>query len=79
MSSAQKLELESNPLYMKPAAGVSFFTSAQNPPAGTFIEWENKAKRDLPPPKLFTPLKIRGLTMENRAWVSLFMKHIDNY
>ncbi|KAK5166963.1 NADH-dependent flavin oxidoreductase [Saxophila tyrrhenica] len=49
----------------KPAPGISYFTPAQNPPAGTaqVIEGQNV-------PKLFRPLKIRGLTMPNRIMLS---------
>ncbi|KAF6829986.1 NADPH dehydrogenase [Colletotrichum plurivorum] len=48
------------------AKGVSFFTPAQDPPAGTAI----KTKDDKEMPKLFTPINIRGVTMQNRIWVS---------
>ncbi|KAF2485537.1 hypothetical protein BDY17DRAFT_293808 [Neohortaea acidophila] len=48
-----------------PAKGVSFFTPAQNPPAGTAF-----AKDGETVPKLFKPLKIRGMTMQNRIMLS---------
>lgn len=44
-----------------PAKGISYYTPAQEPVAGTALS-EN-------PPKLFTPLKIRGMTMQNRIVV----------
>ncbi|KAK6346637.1 hypothetical protein TWF696_006756 [Orbilia brochopaga] len=46
------------------AEGVSYFTSAQIPPAGTAIP------NDKPIPKVFQPLTIRGVTFQNRIWVS---------
>ncbi|KAM0202664.1 hypothetical protein ACHAQI_010759 [Fusarium lateritium] len=49
------------------AKNVPLFTPAQNPPAGTALECQSSGK---PVPKLFTPLKIRGITMQNRIWVS---------
>ncbi|KAL2136294.1 hypothetical protein VTI74DRAFT_4529 [Chaetomium olivicolor] len=47
-----------------PAVGVPFYTPAQNPPAGTALE----AGADVP--TLFTPLKLRDLTLQNRFAVS---------
>ncbi|KAI1193532.1 hypothetical protein F5X97DRAFT_34535 [Nemania serpens] len=41
------------------AKGVPYFTPAQEPPAGAFIGEDTS-------PKLFTPLKIRGVTLQNR-------------
>ncbi|QKD50600.2 uncharacterized protein FOBCDRAFT_178071 [Fusarium oxysporum Fo47] len=49
------------------AKNIPFFTPAQNPPAGTALECQSPGKSV---PKLFTPLKIRGITMQNRIWVS---------
>jgi len=57
--------LESNPFYNKPADGISYYTPAQEPPAGTFVESENGHQ-----PKLFTPLTLRGLTLQNRIMLS---------
>lgn len=49
------------------ATGISYYTPRQDPPAGTARDPQpNGAK----PPKLFTPLKLRGLTLHNRIWVS---------
>lgn len=47
------------------AKGISYFTPEQNPPAGTALNIEEGNV-----PKLFTPLKIRGVTVPNRVWVS---------
>ncbi|EPS36315.1 hypothetical protein H072_10184 [Dactylellina haptotyla CBS 200.50] len=46
------------------AKGISYFTSAQVPAAGTAIE------NGKPIPKLFQPITIRGVTFQNRIWVS---------
>lgn len=45
-----------------PAPGISYFTPIQSIPAGTAVS-ENA-------PKLFQPLKIRGLTLQNRIILS---------
>ncbi|KAF5368861.1 hypothetical protein D9758_002879 [Tetrapyrgos nigripes] len=50
----------------KPAPGVPFFTPAQNPPSGTALESQ---PNDKPIPKLFTPIKIRNVTFQNRIFV----------
>ncbi|KAF9459665.1 hypothetical protein BDZ94DRAFT_1267726 [Collybia nuda] len=49
------------------AAGVSFYTPAQNPPAGTAL---NPQPSGRPIPKLFQPLKIRGVEFHNRIFVA---------
>jgi 2,4-dienoyl-CoA reductase-like NADH-dependent reductase (Old Yellow Enzyme family) len=46
------------------AAGVPFYTPAQTPPAGTALD----TGADVP--TLFTPLKLRGMTLQNRFAVS---------
>ncbi|OOF94961.1 hypothetical protein ASPCADRAFT_208599 [Aspergillus carbonarius ITEM 5010] len=46
-----------------PAEGISYFTPAQNPPAGTAANPQTSGK---PVPKLFHPLTIRGVTFQNR-------------
>lgn len=48
------------------AEGVPYFTPAQNPPAGTAIDPQPSGK---PIPKLFQPLKIRGVEFQNRIFV----------
>jgi len=40
----------------------------QDPPAGTALLGENKKPGDIP--KLFHPLKLRGLTLQNRIMLS---------
>lgn len=50
-----------------PAKGVSYFTPAQTPPSGTAIDPQPGGKRI---PKLFQPLTIRGVTFQNRIWLS---------
>ncbi|KAE8453297.1 hypothetical protein EG329_011364 [Mollisiaceae sp. DMI_Dod_QoI] len=46
---------------------ISYFTPAQEPPSGTAA---NPQPSSHPIPKLFTPLKIRGLTLQNRILLS---------
>ncbi|KAM5351062.1 hypothetical protein ACJ41O_003785 [Fusarium nematophilum] len=48
------------------AKGVSFYTPEQDPPAGLAIQPGDGS----PVPRLFRPIKIRGVTMPNRIWVS---------
>ncbi|KAK0496045.1 FMN-linked oxidoreductase [Armillaria luteobubalina] len=50
-----------------PAKGVSFFTPEQVPSAGTAAASQPD---DKPTPALFQPLTIRGLTVQNRIFVS---------
>ncbi|KAL1837927.1 hypothetical protein VTJ49DRAFT_3247 [Mycothermus thermophilus] len=47
-----------------PAPGVPFYTPAQDPPAGTALSPGHDV------PTLFTPLTLRGLTLQNRFVVS---------
>ena len=49
------------------APGISYFTPAQDPPAGTGLGMKDGSDKL---PKLFTPLKLRGLTLQNRLMVS---------
>ncbi|KAI1763223.1 NADPH dehydrogenase [Hypoxylon sp. FL1150] len=51
----------------KAAEGVPFFTPAQEPPAGTALNPQPDGK---PIPKLLTPLTIRGVTFQNRIFLS---------
>ncbi|KAK5108435.1 hypothetical protein LTR62_008322 [Meristemomyces frigidus] len=48
------------------APGVSYFTPLQSPPAGTALVVEGQKSV----PKLFKPLKLRGLTLQNRIMLS---------
>ena len=50
----------------KPAPGVPSFTPAQLPPSGTALDPQPDGK---PIPKLFQPLRVRGVTFQNRIWV----------
>lgn len=50
-----------------PAANISYFTPAQLPPSGTAFDPQPDKK---PIPKLFQPLKIRGVEFHNRIFVS---------
>ncbi|KAL2256290.1 hypothetical protein VTK26DRAFT_1889 [Humicola hyalothermophila] len=47
-----------------PASGVPFYTPAQEPPAGTALDTGAEV------PTLFTPLRLRGMTLQNRFAVS---------
>ncbi|KAF2494778.1 FMN-linked oxidoreductase [Lophium mytilinum] len=58
---------EENHITNRAAAGVSYFTPAQLPPAGTALHMKDEGEKI---PKLFTPLKIRGLTLHNRVMLS---------
>ncbi|KAK3343380.1 hypothetical protein B0T25DRAFT_298804 [Lasiosphaeria hispida] len=49
------------------AEGVPFYTPAQSPSSGTAV---TPQPDDKPVPKLFTPLKIRGVELQNRILVS---------
>jgi len=51
----------------KAAPGISYFTPAQEPPAGSALDPQPDGKTI---PKLFKPLKLRGLTLQNRIMVS---------
>ncbi|TKA66480.1 hypothetical protein B0A55_10065 [Friedmanniomyces simplex] len=48
------------------AKGISYFTPAQIPPAGTALVLEDQKSV----PKLFKPLKLRGTTLQNRIMLS---------
>jgi len=49
------------------APGIPYYTPAQIPPAGTAVDPQPNGK---PIPKLFKPLKLRGLTLQNRTMLS---------
>ncbi|MCJ1309744.1 hypothetical protein MMC25_003405 [Agyrium rufum] len=51
----------------EPASGISYFTPAQVPPAGSAVNPQPSSK---PIPKLFTPLQIRSMTLQNRIMLS---------
>lgn len=52
-----------------PAPNVPYFTPAQIPAAGAAVNPQSSGK---PIPKLFQPLKIRGVEFQNRVWVRIF-------
>lgn len=52
----------------KPAEGISYFTPAQIPPAGSAAIPQSDGAQ---PPKLFQPFKVRGVTFHNRIGVRL--------
>ncbi|KAF2719217.1 NADH:flavin oxidoreductase/NADH oxidase [Polychaeton citri CBS 116435] len=52
----------------RPAPGVSYFTPLQYPPSGTALLPQDGSKANIP--KLFRPLKLRGLTLHNRVFLS---------
>ena len=59
---------EQKPLIVnKPADGAPYFTPAQIPPAGTAKDPQPEGH---PIPKIFQPLKVRGITFPNRIWLS---------
>ena len=45
------------------AEGISYYTPAQQPPSGTASDPQPDGSH---PPKLFQPLKLRGVTLQNR-------------
>ncbi|KUJ12348.1 FMN-linked oxidoreductase, partial [Mollisia scopiformis] len=60
-------QTESKSLPNKAAPGISYFTPAQTPPSGTALSPQPSGA---PIPKLFAPLKIRDLTLQNRIFLS---------
>lgn len=52
------------------APGAPYYTPMQSPPSGTALDPDNA-------PALFKPLKIRGLTLQNRIFVSTVYKSTD--
>jgi hypothetical protein len=54
------------PIINTAAKDVPFYTPEQDPPAGTAVKPADGSSV----PKLFKPLKIRGIEMPNRIWVS---------
>ncbi|KIK59189.1 hypothetical protein GYMLUDRAFT_44943 [Collybiopsis luxurians FD-317 M1] len=53
--------------FNRPAPGVPFFTPAQNPASGTALDPQPDGKSI---PKLFTPIKIRDVTFQNRIFLA---------
>ncbi|KAL8780061.1 MAG: hypothetical protein Q9213_006651 [Squamulea squamosa] len=55
----QQQDFTNQNIINEPADGIPYYTPAQNPPAGTA---SNPQPNGSPPPKLFRPLEIRGLS-----------------
>ncbi|KIK63337.1 hypothetical protein GYMLUDRAFT_163123 [Collybiopsis luxurians FD-317 M1] len=53
-------------IFNQPAVGAPFFTPAQTPIAGTAFDPQPDGKSI---PKIFSPLKIRDVTFQNRIWL----------
>lgn len=64
---AEKQKFGHEDIVNEPARGVSYFTPAQKPPAGTASDPQPDGSH---PPKLFQPLRIRGMKMQNRIMVN---------
>ena len=60
------MSLSENPFYNAPAPNVPYFTPKQDPPAGSA---RVPQPDDKPIPKLFQPIKIRGVEFHNRIFV----------
>ncbi|CCM02133.1 uncharacterized protein FIBRA_04210 [Fibroporia radiculosa] len=58
---------DANYIINAPAPNVPFYTPAQDPPSGTAL---NPQPGGAPIPKLFQPLKIRGVDFQNRIFLS---------
>ncbi|TCD67429.1 hypothetical protein EIP91_012401 [Steccherinum ochraceum] len=60
------------PIVNAPAPNISYYTPSQFPAAGTAAVPQDypRSNRERLVPKLFEPLKIRGLEFQNRLWLS---------
>ncbi|KAK4444728.1 hypothetical protein QBC34DRAFT_359505 [Podospora aff. communis PSN243] len=58
---------DKNTIYNEAAEGIPYYTPTQKKPSGTAVDPQPNGK---PIPKLFTPLKIRNLTLQNRIMLS---------
>ena len=63
---SEQLDYTGPNIVNEPAEGISYFTPAQVPPAGTALDPQPNGA---PIPKLFQPLKLRGVTLQNRIMV----------
>lgn len=63
---AQQQNLKHQTIENEAAPGISYYTPKQVPPAGTASDPQPDGSH---PPKLFQPLKIRGVTLQNRIMV----------
>ncbi|KAH8084363.1 NADH:flavin oxidoreductase/NADH oxidase [Cristinia sonorae] len=60
------------PIINSPAPNTPYFTPAQFPASGTAIQPQalQESGEEKPVPKLFQPLKIRGVEFHNRIWLA---------
>ena len=63
---AAKQDTSHQSLENEAAKGISYYTPAQLPPSGTASDPQPDGSH---PPKLFHPLKLRGVTLQNRIMV----------
>jgi hypothetical protein len=59
-----------------PAPGITYFTPAQVPAAGTAIIPQSSGESI---PKLFQPIKIRGVEFHNRIFVRVLPSFLYNF
>ena len=64
---AREQDLSQESIVNRAAPGISYYTPLQQPPAGTASDPQPNGSH---PPKLFQPLKLRGVTFQNRIMVS---------
>ena len=65
---AAKQDFKNQSIANEAAKGISYYTPAQVPPAGTASDPQPDGSH---PPKLFQPMKLRGVTLQNRIMVNL--------
>ena len=68
VAEAQQQDFTNQDIKNAPAQGISYYTPAQVPPSGTASDPQPNGSH---PPKLFQPLTIRGVTLQNRIMVML--------
>ncbi|KAI4096994.1 MAG: hypothetical protein L6R37_006882 [Teloschistes peruensis] len=64
---AKQQDFTGQNLVNEAAEGVPYYTPVQNPPSGTASDPQPDGSH---PPKLFRPLKLRGVTFQNRIMLS---------
>lgn len=64
---AQHQDTSGETIMNAPAAHIPYYTPAQQPPSGTGTDPQPDGSA---PPKLFQPLHLRGLTLQNRIMLS---------
>ena len=65
---SKKQDFSHQSIVNETAKGISYYTPAQHPPAGTASDPQPNGSN---PPKLFQPLKLRGVTLQNRIMAGL--------